>query len=143
MSMKNISFVYIIIGVVVLGALFFILKPQTQTSPSGPATTQQAGSSPTESQAPFKTFELILKDKKIISGNEVIRVNKGDEVLFKVTADRGGEIHLHGYDQDLDLEQDTTGELRVTANLTGRFDIEFHESETNKYEIGALEVQPK
>ena len=132
-------FVYVILIVFILVGLFYILKPK-QLSDNGQlknTITQQA----TESASPSpKTFELVVKGRKLVSGPQTINVTEGDNVTIKITSDQEEELHIHGYDKSVDLQKDIPAELSFTANLTGRFIYELEKSGT---EIGALEVLPK
>src|SRR6185369_15317419 len=117
------SIIFVVIAVVILGGLFFVLKPGKQATDNGP-----------------KVFEIVVQDKKVVSGPDSLKVNEGDQVVIKITVNEAEELHLHGYDRSIDLEPNVQGELSFTANLSGRF---VYELENSKTELGALEVQPK
>lgn len=87
-----------------------------------------------------KTFDLIIKDKKLTSDPETISVMEGDSVTINIISDEDEELHLHGYDKSVDLEKDKPATLTFEANLTGHFPYELEKS---KIEIGALEVSPE
>ena len=102
--------------VLILGGLFFLLRPDT---PAG-----------------------VPRDRTIavsIEGGEMspakISVNEDDSVTLRVSSDKPMELHLHGYD----VEPGQKASLRFRADLTGRFEIEDHESER---ELGVLQVRP-
>jgi hypothetical protein len=50
------------------------------------------------------------------------------------------EFHLHGYDVEHETGPGQKAKLRFEADLTGRFEIEDHESEK---ELGTLQVCPR
>ncbi len=134
---KN-NLIYLIIGVLVLLGLFYILKPKSTTpsvtiSPSTESSTSAQLSSP-------KTFDLVVKGKKLASGSADLKVTEGDIVTINITNDESEELHLHGYDKSVTLEANKPASLTFSANLTGRFPFELEHS---KVELGALEVQPK
>lgn len=133
---------YVVAAVLLLGGLFFIFKPQqkVQTPQTTSNSTEQATTPSPTPELKVKTFELVVKGKKLVSGLETITVNEGDEVVIKIASDEPEEFHLHGYDKSVDLEKDTPAELKFTANLTGRFVFELEQSKTD---LGAVEVQPK
>ncbi len=60
---------------------------------------------------------------------ETIQVGQRDTVTLKIEPDRPGEIHLHGYDIEKDLEAKQVTEMVFVANATGRFRITFHAAE--------------
>jgi hypothetical protein len=49
-------------------------------------------------------------------------------------------VHLPSYDLDREVEPGESAELSLKAKLTGRFEIEDHETEE---ELGALVVEPR
>lgn len=140
--MKINPIIYVVLSVAVLAGLFFIFKPkkQTENTPSQTQTSNPIQSLSPTPESTFKTFELVISDKKLVSGPETIKVTEGDEIVIKITSDEPEEFHLHGYDKFVDLEKDVPTELSFTANLTGRF---IYELEQSKTDLGALEVSPK
>jgi preprotein translocase subunit YajC len=135
MKMKPI--IFLILAVVLLGGLFLLIKPQKQEQNLTKTQTTTPSVAP---ESKVKTFDIVVKARKVVSGPETIKVTEGDEVVIKITADEDEELHLHGYDKSIDLEKDKPAELSFTANLTGRFPYELEKSKTD---IGALEVSPK
>lgn len=87
-----------------------------------------------------KTFNIVVKNKQLVSGGGTLTVTQGDEVTIRVTSDTPDSLHLHGYDKSVQVEKDTPAVLTFTANLSGRFEYELEESQLS---FGALEVQPK
>jgi len=134
--------IFLVLATVVLGGLFFVFKPQKQvqnpTNDQGVAPTENVASPAPELKT--KVFELVIENKKIVSGPETIKVMEGDEITIKITADEAEEFHVHAYDNSVELEPNTQVALTFTANLTGRFPFELEESKT---EIGVLEVLPQ
>jgi hypothetical protein len=134
---------YLIVGVIILIALFLLLRPKTEQpvdTQSIPPQNQSSASPSATLASNIKSFELIIKQKQLQSGLETLQITQGDEVIIKITSDEMEEFHVHGYDKSIDLQKDLPAELKFTANLTGRFPFELEHS---KIELGALEVQPK
>ena len=117
---------YLIIAVVTVVGLFYLTKPKSNYNP--------------QPNSQVKTFDLVVKNKKLVSGQETLKVTEGDQVTINITNDEPEELHLHGYDKSVDLEASKAAQLKFSANLTGRFSYELEHS---KIEIGVLEVQPK
>lgn len=140
--MKINPVVYIVIGIVVLVGLFFLFKPNSQAPvpQDNSNTTQQVSSPSAQPESNVKTFELVVENKKLVSGPETIKVTQGDQVEIKITADEAEELHVHGYDESVELEPNKQATLSFVANTSGRFDFELEKSKTD---LGALEVQPK
>ena len=120
--------IVLFVAAVIIGGLFFVLKPDESKAPTSkqPSTT--------------KTFNLAVKDKKLVSGGGSLKANQGDAIIITITLDEADELHLHGYDKMLDLEKDKPGTLKFTADQAGHFPLELHHAEI---ELGALEVSPK
>lgn len=133
---------YVVAAVLVLGGLFFLFKPKQQVqAPQTTSTTTEQTTTPSPTpESKVKTFELVVENKKLVSGPETIKVNQGDELTIKITSDEAEEFHVHAYDNSVELEPGKQATLTFTANLSGRFPFELENSKT---EIGAIEVQPK
>jgi FtsP/CotA-like multicopper oxidase with cupredoxin domain len=118
----NRTLIVILLVLAGLGALFFVLRP-------GP----DAGA-PRE-----KTVEVAIEDGAMTP--EEIEVGEGDRVTLKMTTSGPPtEVHLHGYDLEKEVEPGERATLSFEANLTGRFEIEDHETEEV---LGTLLVQPR
>ena len=94
---------------------------------------------------------------------ETIKVGQGDTVTLMIGVDVPGQIHLHGYDIEKDVEPGETAELLLVADATGRFKITYHPSgddksshngghshdgpgqdeEGEEVDVGFLEVRPR
>jgi hypothetical protein len=113
--------ILIAVIVLILGGLFFLLRPDT---PAG-----------------------VPRDRMIavsIEGGEMspaeISVNEDDSVTLRVSSDRPMELHVHGYDVEGEVGPGQKVNFRFEADRTGRFEIEDHESEK---ELGVLQVRPR
>lgn len=75
---------------------------------------------------------------------ESIDVCKGQQVTIKITTQRAGELHLHGYDQEVpevSVEPGDTATLTFTATRSGQFVIELHTPDQGpEIEVGLLTV---
>jgi hypothetical protein len=113
--------VIVLVVVLVLGGLFFVLRPDTPK------------------RAPRdRTFEVSIEDGEMSPAE--ISVDEDDNVTLRVSSDKLMELHLHGYDVEREVEPGETAKLRFEADITGRFEIEDHESER---ELGTLQVRPR
>ena len=130
-----------IIGLVILVGLFYLVKPKN-SAPEVTTTTSttQAESSSSAKAINTKTFDLVVKNRKLVSGPDTLKAVEGDQITINITNDENEELHLHGYDKSVDLEASKAAQVSFTANLTGRFPFELEHSKT---ELGAVEVQPK
>ena len=115
------SLILIAVIVLILGGLYFLLRPD---SPSG---------GPQE-----RTFDLAVEDGEMSPAE--ISVHEGDSVTLRVSSDEPMELHLHGYDVEREVGPGKKARLHFEADLTGRFEFEDHESES---ELGVLQVRPR
>jgi hypothetical protein len=113
--------ILVLLVLVVLGGLFVLLRPNSPTA--GPQT---------------REFDLNISGDAMEPSD--ITVTEGDRVVLRITADSPLEVHLHGYDLEAEVEPDEPTRLSFEADLTGRFEIEDHETEQ---ELGTLVVEPR
>ena len=113
--------IVILVVVLVLGGLFFLLRPET---PSGAPRVQK--------------FDVSIRDGEMKPAE--ISAERGDTVTLRIDSDKPMELHVHGYDVEQEVEPGETAKLRFEADITGRFEIEDHESEK---ELGVLQVRPR
>jgi heme/copper-type cytochrome/quinol oxidase subunit 2 len=107
--------------VLVLGGLFFLLRPDT------PAVGPQD-----------RTFDVSIEGGEM--SPDEISVNEGDRMTLRISSDEQMEVHVHGYDVEREVGPGSTAKLHFEADLTGQFEIEDHESER---ELGVLQVRPQ
>lgn len=109
-----------------LAALFLVLRP-------GPSQTGGPADAPRE-----RTVGLAVEDGAMTP--DEVEVGEGDRVRLRVTSGEPIEIHLHGYDLEREVAPGEPATLSFEADLTGRFEIEEHESGEV---LGVLIVQPR
>lgn len=105
--------------------------PQTSqpvsTATFATATTAAAG--PTSSTAVATPTEVIeVADGKVAGGARRISAAKGSKVRFEVRADVADEIHVHGYEQMVDIAPGTPVTVTVQADIPGVFEVELENS---------------
>jgi FtsP/CotA-like multicopper oxidase with cupredoxin domain len=106
-----------------------------QTSPSGDGTTT------TGKKAPKPRVESIrIKAGKPVGGAKTLKFTKGDTVALSFSSDEAGEVHIHGYDKEVELTGSGAQTVRFKADLEGIYEIEDHESDEL---LAKLEVRPK
>ncbi|MFD3660547.1 hypothetical protein ACFWVF_08075 [Streptomyces sp. NPDC058659] len=103
--------------------------PSTPPSPrpSGTATATAAPPSPQPSEA-GRTVTLTITGKTVQPPPSRIELKKGERLTLRVTGDRADTLHVHGYDRELPLSPGVPASLTLTADRTGLFEVETHES---------------
>ena len=115
------SLILVLLVIVILGGLFVLLRPNS------PAPGPQV-----------QEFDLRIRGE--VMEPKDVTVTEGDRVVLRITTDSPVEVHLHGYDLDKEVEPDEPARLSFEADLTGRFEIEDHETERD---LGTLVVRPR
>ena len=115
------SLILVLLVLAILGGLFVLLRPDSPTA--GPQTQE---------------FDLRISGETMEPSD--VTVTEGDRVVLQITSDSPLEVHLHGYDLEREVEPGEPARLSFEADLTGRFEIENHETEK---ELGTLVVEPR
>ncbi len=72
---------------------------------------------------------------------EGIDVCKGQEVTIEIASERAGELHLHGYDEEVEAAAGEIATFEFTATRSGQFVIELHAPDAETaIEVGLLTV---
>jgi heme/copper-type cytochrome/quinol oxidase subunit 2 len=124
----NRTLIVVVLVLIGLVGLFFALRP-------GPTTSDDA----TPADEPQERIYDVAIEDGAMSPAEV-SVEEGDQVTLLLTSDSPVEVHLHGYDLEEEVLPGEETELSFEAEITGRFEIEDHETEAV---LGALLVQPR
>jgi hypothetical protein len=94
---------------------------------SPPGSSSPAGSS---SANAAKATEIVVsvKDGKVSPKAHRVKVAEGSAVQILVSSDVDDEVHVHGYDIERELSAGQSTTIEFTANQTGVFEVETHES---------------
>ncbi|MFE5630954.1 hypothetical protein [Streptomyces sp. NPDC056463] len=94
---------------------------------SASASTAPASPAPTAA-ASGRTVEIAVDGSSVQPPPSRIELKKGERITLRVTSDRADTLHVHGYDRELPLAPGTPGSLTLTADRTGLFEVETHDS---------------
>ncbi|WP_326663919.1 hypothetical protein [Streptomyces sp. NBC_00385] len=100
--------------------------PVQATTTLGGATSAPA---PAPTSTPDATAEISIRDGKVDPAPGRTEVRKGRTVRLLVRSDRDDTLHVHGYDKEARLPAGRTVTLTFTADRTGLFEVETHESD--------------
>ena len=110
----------------------------TPSSTPPPSSTSAGATSPSETAFAGTEIVVAVKRGKVEPPTHRVKVSKGTQVRLLVTSDKGDELHVHGYDLEKELPAGEQVTLDFTADQTGLFDIELHESDL---QLAQLEVR--
>jgi FtsP/CotA-like multicopper oxidase with cupredoxin domain len=127
-SLVNRTLMIVALVMIGLVGLFFALRPGTTTS----------GTATPADEPQERAYDVAIENGAM-SPVEV-SVEEGDQVTLRLTSDSPVEVHLHGYDLEEEVLPGEETVLSFEAEISGRFEIEDHETETA---LGALLVQPR
>jgi cupredoxin-like protein len=98
-----------------------------------------ATSSPAEQQAGVRqdarTITVRVADGKVTPKAGRITVARGTQVRLVVTSDVADEVHVHAYDKEVRLTPGKAAVLEFTADQTGLFEVETHETKLILFQL--------
>jgi hypothetical protein len=114
--------------------------PETTTPSSTPPPSSTSAAANTPSETAFAGTEIVVavKGGTVDPPTHRVKVAKGTEVRLLVTSDEADELHVHGYEIEKELPAGEQVTVDFTADQTGVFEIETHESEL---QLAQLEVR--
>ena len=94
------------------------------TTTSEPATTTTT----TDVETADVSATIEFRDGSVVTAEDRIEANVGDEVELLVTSDVADEVHVHGYDVFADLVPGEQVAVRFVADIPGIFEVELESS---------------
>ena len=121
---------------------FVLLRPSDDRPASTAATETTAASAATEATTAKpepQVATIRVKGGQPVGGVRKLTFREGERIRFRVTDDAGDEVHLHGYDVEKPVGPGEAANFSVPATITGRFEVELHNSATP---IAEVSVEP-
>jgi cytoskeletal protein RodZ len=105
----------------------------TSTSTTSSAPTETPSATPPSSATPpgqqaDVTINVTVANGRVNPSGSTIQAKAGQTVLVTAVSDAAEELHIHGYDKQLELSPGTPASVKFTANMKGTFEIETHKS---------------
>ncbi|HEX9770459.1 MAG TPA: copper chaperone PCu(A)C [Kiloniellales bacterium] len=97
-------------------------------------------------KAPQQVIDVRIENRQVVAPEAAIRITEGDLVELRWTSDEAVELHLHGYDIELEVKPGEPASMVVEAYATGRFPITSHgwgDGGHSEDTLIYLEVYPK
>ncbi|MFT3970198.1 MAG: cupredoxin domain-containing protein [Micropruina sp.] len=98
-----------------------LVTPGSATSSSNP-TLASSSSAPT-------TITIELADGKVSPNGSRIDLTKGETFVLDITSDRDDEVHVHGFDKEIEVKAGKRVRVEMVADRTGRYEVESHHPE--------------
>ena len=122
------SLVLLLIAFLILLGLFIVMRPDPPASNSAP-----------EPESAAYDWSKVTFDLAVREGAMTRDEVEGDHLTLRLTSQEPLQVHIHGYDLQRELAPGKPVTISFEADLTGRFEIEDHESEEV---LGVLLMQP-
>lgn len=110
-------------------------SPASTNGPADASPTETAEASPTETADAVETIRVSVQDGEVSPPPDRVTVQKGQRVRIVVTSDQPDELHIHGYDESIELEPGEPATVEFTADQSGLYEVETHETNTLLFQL--------
>ncbi|WBQ03923.1 cupredoxin domain-containing protein [Kribbella sp. CA-293567] len=102
---------------------------ETPTTPgSTPNTKAPSNTADPSGEQADVTIDITVANGKVNPSGSSIKVKAGQSVLVTAISDADEELHIHGYEKELELTPGKPASVKFTADMKGTFEIETHQS---------------
>ncbi|RZT28063.1 cupredoxin-like protein [Kribbella sp. VKM Ac-2569] len=102
--------------------------PTSTPTPGKPNTSSPSNTADPSGEQADVTVDVTVANGKVNPSGATIKVKAGQTVLVKAVSDSAEELHIHGYDKELELTPGKPASVKFTANMKGTFEVETHKS---------------
>jgi plastocyanin len=102
--------------------------PVPSSSSAAPSPASSPASAATTS-SPAVTLNVKVTNGKVAPKPAKIRVPLGQTVTINATSDVADELHVHAFEQEVELQPGQTDRLTFVADQSGSFVVELHHQE--------------
>ncbi|MFD7154632.1 cupredoxin domain-containing protein [Kribbella sp. NPDC059898] len=102
--------------------------PTNTPTPGAPNTGSPSNTADPSGETADVTITVTVANGKVNPSGATIKVKAGQTVLVTATSDAAEELHIHGYDKELELTPGKAASVKFTANMKGTFEVETHKS---------------
>jgi plastocyanin len=101
---------------------------QAATAPSGSSDSSAAPATSTDREN--RRIEVVISGGQVSGDTGRVEVPVGEQVSLIVISDVPGEVHVHGYDLELQLVAGASASITFDATVAGVFEVELDGSDT-------------
>lgn len=102
--------------------------PADTPTPGSPNTSAPSNTADPSGEQADVTVDVTVANGKVNPSGATVKVKAGQTVLIKAVSDAEEELHIHGYDKELELTPGKAASVKFTANMKGTFEVETHKS---------------
>lgn len=107
----------------------------SETPPPRPGIATISPGEGSDSTAPVVTVTVSIADGEVDPKPGRVEAARGNTVLIAVVSDVADQIHVHGYDQEVAVQPGQAASLQFTADQTGLYEVETHESGLQLFQL--------
>jgi len=93
-----------------------------------------------------RVIQVKIEKRKVVAPKRTIRITENEIVELRWSSDEAVELHLHGYDKELEVRPGKPASMLITGRATGRFPITSHgwgQGGHGHHALTYLEVHPR
>ncbi|MFI6832201.1 cupredoxin domain-containing protein [Kribbella sp. NPDC050241] len=102
--------------------------PTMTATPGKPNSSTPSNTADPSGEQADVTINVTVANGKVNPSGASIKAKAGQTVLVTAVSDADEELHIHGYDKELELTPGKPASVKFTANMKGTFEIETHKS---------------
>ena len=109
---------------------------ETAAEPSPSPATSTAASAPTTTpSATVRVVEATYAGGQVSVDSSRVDARLGEQVVLRFTSDVAEQVHVHGYDEYVDLAPGVTTDVPLTLTLPGSYEVELHTAGRPLYQL--------
>ncbi len=113
--------------------------PPAEAQPASPGEPAQTEQAPPPKPEP-RVERIRMRGRAPVGEPQTLRYERGDTIRLTFSSDVAEEVHIHGFDEYLDVPAGGTKTVRFGASLVGVFEVESHGSGEL---LAKLEIRPR
>ena len=102
--------------------------PTMTATPGKPNSSTPSNTADPSGEQADVTINVTVANGKVNPSGATVKAKAGQSVLVTAISDTDEELHIHGYDKELELTPGKSASVTFTANMKGTFEIETHKS---------------
>ncbi|MFG1624699.1 cupredoxin domain-containing protein [Kribbella sp. NPDC049227] len=102
--------------------------PTMTATPGKPNSSSPSNTADPSGEQADVTINVTVANGKVNPSGASVKAKAGQTVLVTAVSDTDEELHIHGYDKELELTPGKPASVKFTANMKGTFEIETHKS---------------
>ncbi|MBW8766626.1 MAG: hypothetical protein JF630_10515 [Geodermatophilales bacterium] len=104
---------------------------QAATAPSESSGSSDSSAAPaTSTDRENRRIEVVISGGQVSGDTGRVEVPVGEQVSLIVISDVPGQVHVHGYDLELELVPGASASITFDATVAGVFEVELDGSDT-------------